>query len=169
MLPSRSNRTRIEVSVNRQRVLQTLPLVTIFILFVSVHSTFARSSAPQRQVVQAIRVFRSAKGAIARDNAARQLRDVVFAADPKTIDDETIHAMASLLQSREESVRYWIAEALGHFGVRAKFAVPQLRAILDERECMIAETSSVGMIRDTLERIGEPAPQRKCDHYILPK
>lgn len=93
----------------------------------------------------------------------------MLATNPNAIDDKTVHAIASLLEAREEGIRYWVAEALGHFGVRAKFAVPKLRAILAERECMIAETSSVSMIRDTLERIGEPAPERKCDHYIVPK
>jgi len=145
------------------------PVIIVFIFLMNAHAAIAGVSDSQKQVVQAIQLVRSAKGAIARDNAARQLRNVVLATDPTTIDDETIHAIASLLQAREESIRYWIAEALGHFGARAKFAVPKLRAILDERECMIAETSSVGMIRDTLERIGEPAPERKCDHYILPK
>jgi len=134
---SSRNANRIEVPVNQKRIMQILSLVIAFIFFVNAHPTFARASASQRQVVRAIQVFRSAKGVIARDNAARQLRNVVLAADPRTIDDETIHAIASLLQAREESIRYWIAEALGHFGARAKFAVPKLRTILDERECVI--------------------------------
>jgi hypothetical protein len=93
----------------------------------------------------------------------------VLATDQNEINDRTVHAVASLLEYKNEAISYWVAEALGHFGARAKFAAPELRAILDERECVIAETSSVPMIRDTLKRIGEPAPERKCDHYILPK
>lgn len=85
------------------------------------------------------------------------------------IDDPTIHDLASLLDIRLDSIRYWIAEALGHFDSRAQFAAPELRRILAEEECVIAETSSQDMIRQTLERIGSPVPAKKCDHYILPR
>jgi hypothetical protein len=155
--------------VNRTCITQILSLIVILILSVSAHSSFALASASQRQVVQAIQIFRSAKGPNEKVHAAEQVRNQVFATDTNSIDDRTLHAVASLLESDNDAVRYWIADALGHFSARAKFVVPKLRAILDERECMIAETSSVGIIRDALERIGEPAPERKCDRYILPK
>ena len=58
----------------------------------------------------------------------------MLATYPNAIDDGTVHAVASLLKYRNDAIRYWIAEALGHFGARAKFAAPKLRAILDERE-----------------------------------
>jgi hypothetical protein len=117
----------------------------------------------------AIRLVRNAKGSNAKVDAAEHLRDEILATDASVIDDRTIHSVASLLDFNNDAISYWIVEALGHFGARARFAAPKLRSILDERECMVAESSSVSMVRDTLERIGEPAPERKCDHYTLPK
>jgi hypothetical protein len=94
---------------------------------------------------------------------------VILAANANDIDDATIHATGSLLDTRYDSVRYWIAEALGYFGSRAQFAAPKLREILSERECVVAETSSVPMIRLTLEKIGTPVPPKKCDSYTIPE
>jgi hypothetical protein len=154
--------------MNRKMLLLIFSVAAVLV-FVNAKTAFARVPDSKQRVVRAIRLVRSARGANAQVDAAQELRNIVLATDSSAIDDETVHSIASLLEFKNEAVRYWIAEALGHFGARAKFAVPRLRAILDERECMIAETSSVSMIRDTLERIGEPAPERKCGHYILPK
>lgn len=155
--------------MNRRQFATMLTLVATFIFFISAPPAAALVPQSQRAVLPAIQRVRNAKGINAKVDAAEQLRGTVLATDPRAVDDRTIHEVASLLDYNNEAIRYWIAEALGHFGVRSKFAVPKLRAILDERECMIAETSSVSMIRDTLERIGEPAPERKCEYYILPK
>lgn len=143
-------------------------LVSVLIV-VSVRSASAQAPNPNQRIARAIRLIRSSRGVNAQVDAAQGLRNIVLTTDPRTIDDETVHSIASLLEFRNDAIRYWTAEALGHFGARAKFAAPKLRAILDERECVVAETSSVSMIRDTLERIGEPAPERKCDHHIRPK
>ena len=155
--------------MNRKRFILIFSVVSVFVLHMNAQTAIAVAPVSQGRVMQAIQLVRSARGANAKVDAAQKLRNVVLAADQNAIDDKTVHALASLLECRNDAIRYWIAEALGHFGTRAKFAVPKPRAILDERECMIAETSSVPMIRDTLECIGEPAPVRKCDHYILPK
>ncbi len=143
----------------------------IVVLFLILSRQIAAASVPdsRQRIVRAIELVRSAKGANAKVDAAQQLRNLVLATEANSIDDRTIHSVASLLDLNNEAIRYWIAEALGHFGARAKFAAPRLRAILSERECVVAETSSAPMVRKTLEDIGEPAPERKCDHYILPK
>jgi hypothetical protein len=154
--------------MTRRLLCLVVSLMSVLIV-VSVRNASAQAPNPHQRIARAIRLIRSSRGANAQVDAAQGLRNTVLATDPTTVDDETVHSIASLLEFRNDAIRYWTAEALAHFGVRAKFAAPKLRAILDERECAVAETSSVSMIRDTLERIGEPAPERKCDHYILPK
>jgi hypothetical protein len=129
----------------------------------------AHAKTAQSDVLHAIREVRKTTGPNEKMDAAEHLRDVVLAADANDIDDQAIHALASLLDIHLDSVRYWVAEALGHFGPRAKFAAPKLRRILSAEECVIAETSSEDMVRQTLERVGSPVPARKCDHAILPK
>jgi hypothetical protein len=144
-------------------------VIVVFVLLMSRQIATASAPDSKQRIIRAIELVRSAKGANAKVDAAQQLRNLVLATEADSIDDGTIHSVASLLDFNNEAIRYWIAEALGHFGARAKFAVPKLQAILSERECVVAETSSASMVRRTLENIGEPAPERKCDHYILPK
>jgi hypothetical protein len=160
---------KIEVPMSRRRFSVIFTVIVVFALLMSGQIATARVPNSEQRIVRAIERVRSAKGANAKVDAAQQLRNLVLATDAASIDDGTIHSVASLLDFNNEAIRYWIAGALGHFGTRARFAAPRLRAILAERECVVAETSSVSMVRDTLERIGEPAPARKCDHYILPK
>jgi hypothetical protein len=144
-------------------------VIVVFVLLLSRQIATASVPDSEQRIIRAIELVRSAKGANAKVDAAQQVRNLVLATEASSIDDATIHSIASLLKLNNEAIRYWIAEALGHFGARAKFAAPKLRAILSERECVVAETSSASMVRKTLQRIGEPAPVRKCDHYTLPK
>jgi hypothetical protein len=144
-------------------------VIVVFVLLMSGQIATASVPNSKQRIIRAIELVRSAKGANAKVDAAQQLRNLVLATEANSVDDGTIHSVASLLDFNNEAIRYWIAEALGHFGARAKFAAPKLQAILSERECVVAETSSASMVRKTLENIGEPAPERKCDHYILPK
>jgi len=129
----------------------------------------AVAPAHQIDVVHAIRRVRVISGPNEKTAAAEHLRDIVLTTRASDIDNQTIRALASLLSIRLGAVRYWVAEALGHFGPRAQFVAPKLRRILAESECVISETSSEDMIRDTLERIGSPAPPKRCDSYIFPK
>jgi hypothetical protein len=154
--------------VNRKRFILNFSLVIVLAHAIIAQTALGVAPTSQRRVVEAIQLVRSARGANKKVDAAQKIRNAVLAVDPNAIDDETVHAIASLLDYRNDAIRYWIAEALGHFRARAKFAAPKLRAILNERECIIAETSSISMIRDTLEKIGEPAPERKCAHHIVP-
>ena len=144
-------------------------LFVALVLFLAAPTAFARVPDSQLRIARAIQLVRSAEGSNSRVDAAEQLRNLVFGTDASGIDDGTIHAVASLLEFNNDATRYWIAEALGHFGSRASFAVPKLLSILKEEECVIKETSSEGVIRDTLERIGQPAPREKCKHYLSPK
>jgi hypothetical protein len=97
------------------------------------------------------------------------MRGIVLSTDPNVIDDRAIRSLVSLLDLQNDATRYWVAEAIGHFGSRARFASPKLLDFLNKRECVIAETSSVSMIRSTLERIGTPEPERNCMVLINPK
>ena len=143
--------------------------LALFVLSMPILTATAQISNTQHHVVHAVRNVWRAKGANQQVDAAQALRDIVLGADPTTIDDRTIHTVASLLVLKNDGIRYWVVEALGHFGPRARFISPTLLEILNKRECMISETSSVSMIRDTLAHIGTPAPDRKCDHYLLPQ
>jgi len=134
--------------------------------------TCAQSQMPQqvnRNILEAVQRVQLAHDANHQVAAAEHLRTVTLETNSQLVGDREIHAIASLVDDRNDAVTYWVAEALGHFGQRARFIAPTLTEILDRRECMIAETSSVDMIRNTLKQIGSPAPPQNCSHYTLPR
>jgi hypothetical protein len=142
-------------------------LIVLAVLIVFVHASAAVASvSDSQQIIQAVARVRSAKGAYEKVREVKAMRGTVLLIAPDAINDRAMHAVASLLDYKNDAIRYWVVEALGHFGSRAKFVAPKLLKILKAQECVIAETSSVQMIRDTMERIGTPAPpERKCAHF----
>ena len=152
----------------RNRAVFSAVTVAILFTFLRAPAIAAGTSNSQLRIAQDVRSVWRTKKINAKVDATKRLRGLVLATPSSEVDDQTIHSIASLLQIKNEAIRYWVAEALGHFGQRAKFAAPELIAIVNERECMIEQTSSLPRIRDTLAKIGSPVPERKCDHYIRP-
>lgn len=75
------------------------------------------------------------------------------------IDDKVIDDIATLLSDRDDSVRLWVALALGQLGPRANRAVPALERALQEAEAEDQANikgpslSSADGIRAALEKI----------------
>jgi hypothetical protein len=108
------------------------------------------------------KVRTSGPPSIGRTNAAEHLAELTRKIDPKAIDDKTVADMVSLLDTSDDSVRLWVAAALGHLGSRAKTAIPKLLNILPEADCLNGMTSAPA-IRVALSRMGvTPPPQTKC-------
>jgi HEAT repeat protein len=79
------------------------------------------------------------------------------------IDDKTLADIVSLLDSPDDSVRFWVAASLGHLGPRAKAAVPKLLTALKLSDCFMMGITSASAIRGALVHIGErQPPQPKC-------
>lgn len=125
------------------------------------------SPAPSSgQLSQIIERIRTADTAMARTEAAEQLADATHDADTKQVDDRTIADVVSLLDSNEDSVRYWVAASLGNFGTRARFAAPRLERLLAEIDCSRGGKTSAGGIRYALKKMGvtpPPASRNVCD------
>src|SRR6266581_759008 len=70
------------------------------------------------QLTETITKIRTGETSSIRTEAAEHLFKVTRGTT-RTIDDKTIAEIASLLDSPDDSVRYWIARCLGNFGRRA--------------------------------------------------
>ena len=128
----------------------------------------AGQAAPQqpleRQLSETIAKIRNGKTSNSRTDASEHLATLIRRIDPRKVDDTTLTEIISLLDTQEDSVRFWVADALGHFGPRAKVAVPRLLKILSEVECQRASLTSEPAIRLALVRIGEtPPPPPDCN------
>jgi HEAT repeat protein len=110
---------------------------------------------------ETIAKVRTEKSLMARTEAAERLAELTRGSNPKSVDDKTVADMVSLLDSPDDSVRAWVAAALGHLGRRAKLAVPKLLALLPEADCLQGDLTSAASIRPALRRMGVKPPPVK--------
>jgi len=117
-----------------------------------------------RQILKTIRKIRNEKTVTSRTDAAENLATLTRGINPHRVDDGTLAEMLSVLETKEDSVRAWVAVSLGNLGPRAKVAVPRLLKLLPEVDCLRGSLTSAPAIRLALKRMGEtPPPPPNCD------
>ena len=119
-----------------------------------------------KQIQETISKIRTTSGpSMARTNEAEHLSRLTRRIDPKEVDDKTLEDIISLLDTPDDSVRGWVAGALGFLGARAKAAVPALLKVVHEADCReLAEGVGVAdAARVALKRIGVTPPPRDCE------
>jgi hypothetical protein len=97
-----------------------------------------------------------------RSIAAQLLCELTRGNASRQVDDPSLDSIIALLDSDDDSVRYWVALCLGNFGPRAKAATPKLLKIVDQTDCVKASKTSASAARVTLKRIGAEVPSSKC-------
>lgn len=115
------------------------------------------------QIRSAVSEVRTAKSSISRTEAAERLAQLTQKVNPAEIDDKTMADMVSLLDSSQDSIRAWVAAALGNLGPRAKASAPKLLKILSEVDCRQVSVSSAPFIRVALTQMGVKPPPSHCD------
>lgn len=116
------------------------------------------------QLLEEIAKVRNGETSRSRTEAAERLAMLTRGINPRRVDDATLAEMVSLLDSKEDSVRAWVAGSLGNLGPRAKVAVPKLLELLPEADCLRGTLTSASAIRVALKRMGEtPPPPPNCD------
>jgi len=88
-----------------------------------------------------------------RTDQAEELAGLVRKNAAKTAPKSVVRILAGLMEDRDDSVRYWIATALGYLGPQAVDAVPALEKALKEIEGRPADKTSEAAIRLALKRI----------------
>jgi hypothetical protein len=97
----------------------------------------------------------------ARTEDARKLADQVRR-NELAVGDADIKLLVDMLSDRDDSVRYWIAMALGYIGPRAQAAVPALEKALQEMQCVRGSKTSAPAIRLALTKMGATVRQQDC-------
>jgi PBS lyase HEAT-like repeat len=99
----------------------------------------------------------------ARTEAAEHLASLTQKISRKEITEGLVTDLVALLDSRDDSVRYWVAMALGNLGPAAKAAVPKLEEMLPVADCISGAITSASGIRYALLKIGiKPPLAAKC-------
>jgi hypothetical protein len=100
---------------------------------------------------------------MARTDEAEHLCDLTQKIEPKSVDARTLASIIGLMQSKDDSVRMWVAAALGNLGPRAKSAVPVLLKDIRENDCVpFVALTSAATARVALEHIGVKPPPERC-------
>jgi len=112
---------------------------------------------------EVIAKVRSDKTVDARTDAAERLASLTKKINAKEVTAALVNDITSLLDSPDDSVRYWVATALGNLGSAAKAAVPKLEKMLPEADCINGTITSASGIRYALIKMGiKPPPPPKC-------
>jgi len=141
-------------------------ILPIFGLILLTIANAKADRAPINDVTEAIAKVRTGESPTVRTEAAEHLSQLTKRINPKDIDDTTLADLVSLLDTREDSVRAWVAVSLGNLGPRARVATPKLLEILAQVECIavVGGLTSEGAIRIALKRMGAKVPPRPdCD------
>ena len=74
------------------------------------------------------------------------------------LDKETIKEIISLLDVRNDGVRFWTVRVLGRIGPCGRAAIPKLKQIVPQADCWPGGKTSASDIREILNRFGERSP-----------
>lgn len=116
------------------------------------------------QFKETIANVRSAKTVDARTEAAEHLAALTRKMKSEDVTEGLVSDITSLLDSPDDSVRYWVATALGNIGPAAKAAIPKLERMLPTADCINGAITSASGIRYALIRMGvKPPPPPECE------
>lgn len=139
-------------------------MVLCFVFWAMAVTTQASGgTARMEQIEAAMATVRSAKTVDARTEAAEHLAGLTKKIGGYEVTEKLVADITSLLDSPDDSVRYWVARAVGNLGPAAKSAVPKLEEMLPKADCINGAITSASGIRYALIRLGvKPPPPAKC-------
>jgi hypothetical protein len=141
-------------------------LLLVALIFISRSGRWACAQTARpptsQELTLAIAQLRSGKHEVEpnanKDDAGAHLAHLIRRTQPDRIDDRTIADVESLLESRDDYIRFWAATSLGELGPRAKIAAPKLLELLPVVDCLDGAITSASAVRLALKRIGSKAP-----------
>jgi hypothetical protein len=109
----------------------------------SLYGNTTSRTALLREVQETIATVQTTSGpSMARTNAAEHLADLTRKMHSKDVDDKTMADLVSLLDTPDDSVRLWVAGAIGFLGSRARTAGPTLLKLLPEVDRLQGDLTS---------------------------
>ena len=116
-----------------------------------------------KQIKETMAKVRSDKTVDSRTEAAEHLAGLIQKISSKEVTEELVTDLTSLLDSPDDSVRYWVATALGNLGPAAKAAAPKLEEMLPKADCINGAITSASGIRYALIKMDiKLPPPPKC-------
>ena len=96
--------------------------------------------------------------------AAERIASLTRTIKSAEVTEALVMDLITLLDSPDDSVRYWVAMALGNLGPVAKAAIPKLEEMLPKADCINGAITSASGIRYALIKMGiKPPPPPTCE------
>ena len=130
-------------------------LVALAVLFTPGWS-FARPADDWGSVLALVEKIEAEPAVSPRTDEAQRLASAVRSKKGRAAPKNVIQSLADLMADRDDSVRYWVAGALGFLGPQAAAAIPALQTALKEVEGKRGDKTSESAIRLALKRINAP-------------
>jgi hypothetical protein len=157
-------------------VSRTVGKVLIVLLAGTVISFFALSQSTGDDFTTALSVevskIKNESPSISRTEHAQLLAQHVRQNVEEAANGGFIALLESMLTDSDDSVRFWVAMALGYMGPRARQAVPTLAEALKEKECerpslppapMQPLTSALAIRLALTQIVGSEPPKSECE------
>jgi HEAT repeat protein len=142
------------------RLLRLLSVILVVVLAAMSGITHAGGKGPTltEQIKETMTKVQSGKTVDSRTEAAKHFASLTRKISNKEVTETLVADLVSLLDSPDDSVRFWVATALGNLGPVAKTAVPKLEELLPKAECLNGALTSAGAIRGALFKMGVSRP-----------
>jgi hypothetical protein len=150
--------------INMLRLLTRLGLFAVSAWFLMLSGTgyATGDNVLQDELRQTMQKVREGQTTATRTEAAENLSGITRRMDPRDVDEKMITDLTHLLDSPDDSVRYWVARSLGNLGTRAKASIPALEKLLPKADCLQGSKTSASGIRLALTQIGVTPPPPQC-------
>jgi hypothetical protein len=126
-----------------------------------IYDKAADDAAFAQKLSKMIEEIQTGKTVKARTDAAEHLAEVTHDTN-HSFSHETVAEITALMDSPDDSVRYWVARCLGNIGPSASSAAPKLEDVLARVDCLQGEKTSASGIRFALEAMGIEPPATQC-------
>jgi HEAT repeat protein len=150
----------------KRRCLKVCSVVLCCVFSAITGTAQANRALPARvgQMEASMAKVRLGKTVDARTEAAKRLATLTKKMGSNEATATLVSDITSLLDSPDDSVRYWVEIALGNLGPAAKTAAPKLQEMLPKAACLSGVITSASGIRYALIRMGlKLPPPAKCE------
>ena len=138
-------------------------VISAMLIFLSGTASAGGLTMFMKQLTETMAKVKRGETLMVQRDAAEHLAELTRKIDPKKVNDKALADLVSLLDMPDEPTRFWVAASLGNLGPRARIAIPRLRKILKEVDCLPGAVTSADAIRHALTRIGVRPPPSNCE------
>ncbi|GAO38347.1 hypothetical protein SCH01S_14_00110 [Sphingomonas changbaiensis NBRC 104936] len=133
-------------------------------LFAAVTGASAQEGGKTLSISSAAEQVRISATMNERVEAARDLAILTSRMNRADVSEDDVALLISMLDTKDDAVRFWVAAALGNLGPSATAAVPKLQMLLPETDCLDGAVTSAAAIRGALRKIGAEVPsEAQCE------